>query len=103
MREVFEGDWARRRIGSRLRCWTRAAREELVRQAYRGKSTREVQQMLAEVVSAELAQLERPGARARRRATLFQLKAAIDTECRLRGHLDSTSSQMLLSVQRSRT
>ncbi len=55
-----------------------AAREELVRQAA-GKSTREVQQMLAEV-DPELAQ---PSDRMRALAGgRWELKATIDTECR---------------------
>ena len=55
-----------------------AAREELVRQAA-GKSTREVQQMLAEV-DPELAQ---PSDRVRALGGgRWELKAAVDTECR---------------------
>ena len=55
-----------------------AAREKLVRQAA-GKSTREVQQMLAEV-DPELAQ---PNDRMRALGTgRWELKAAIDAECR---------------------
>ena len=68
-----------------------AAREELVKQAA-GKSTREVQQMLAEV-DPELAQ---PSDRMRALAGgRWELKAAIDTECR---H-GLEKLQMLLSHQ----